>query len=41
MDEVGYAMDYSIKRTGHVDVSYVGHVFFFTLAIEKAPKNIG
>jgi hypothetical protein len=34
-------MDYSIKRTGHFDVSYVGHVIFFTLAIEKAQKNIG
>jgi hypothetical protein len=33
------AMDYSIKRTGHFDVPYVGHVFFFALAVEKAQKN--
>jgi hypothetical protein len=36
-----WAMDYSIKRTGHFYVSYAGHVIFFTLAIEKAQKNIG
>ena len=36
-----YNMDYSIKRTGFLDVSYVGHVILFTLAIEKEPKNIG
>jgi hypothetical protein len=37
----GLSMDYSMKRTGFLDVFYVGHVIFFTLAIEKAPKNIG
>jgi hypothetical protein len=38
---LSYYMDYFIKRTGHFDVSYVGHVIFFTLAIEKKQKNIG
>jgi hypothetical protein len=35
---VDQVMDYSIKRTELLDVSYVGHVIFFTLAKEKAQK---